>query len=165
MKLILRILPALLLVELVALARARAPFGAWLPDFALALVAAIALLGRREIVVSSTVVLALLRLPASMAEPMSAFGATLAFGLLVLETRRYFFREHPAVLAGVGFVGALLVGSAAVAAERARSLTGSTWGPILAGAIATAVLTMILAPALRALPITRRLLERRFGDS
>ncbi len=164
MRSVLRLVIVVLLVEVIGLARSRSEIGPWLPDFAIALVAAIALAGKESVVVRSALLLGVLRAPTTAADPLSGVGAFLAFGLLVLHGRRFVFRDHAAVAFGAGILGAVLVFGLAAAADHARGAGSGLLAPSLGAAASTGALTVLVVPTLRRLSFTRSLLERRFGE-
>lgn len=160
-----RLLMAAVLVEATALARSRAPLGIAFPDAAVALAAALAVAGERSVVLPAALALCLLRLPTTLAEPLSGFAVFVGFAWTVLATRRFVSRQRPAVVALAGALGFLALAAAASFAERARTGAAAPILPTIAAAVSTGILAALFVPALRRAGLTRPLLERRFGEA
>lgn len=161
---LLRIVCAILLIEITNLARARSAVGAFLPDPAVAVVCIIALLGRREIIFASAAAMALLRIPATLCDPVAASGALLAIAWMIRGTRHFVGRERPAVIFIISLAAALFFASIARAAARARGDDELSPWITLASCASNAAFSVILAPALRVIPFTKGLFDRRFGE-
>jgi hypothetical protein len=157
---------ALLLVvaQLLGAARASAPGGSWLPDPLVALAAALAVAGRREKVLTAALVLALLRAPTTLGNPVMGIAALVGFAALVLGIRHVLARERPAIPFAVGFLAMSSLALLDSVAAGARSEPAAGLLAALPASLTTAALTPALVPLLRAFPGTRRLLERRFGE-
>jgi hypothetical protein len=151
-----------LALELANLARVEA--GAFVPDPAIALAAAIALQGRDREVIPAVLGLALLRVPTTLASPFAGVGALLAFGLLARSWRHLVYREKPAVTAAAGAAAALSVVALSALADGARGVEGRPLEGALPFALATGALAALCVPALRSLGLTRRLMDRRLGE-
>ena len=160
-----RVVIALLLVEAANVLRERLGLGALVPDPAVALAAAFALTAKEGVVLPAVAILALLRLPTTLADPLASFGALLGLGLVVRETRHFLYRDKPVVLFVVGAAFALVLTAAASWAARARGLAPATFAGAPALAVSTGLLTWLAVPALRSSSFTRRLIERRFGEA
>jgi len=162
---IFRVVVALLCIEAANLLRERLGLGAFVPDPAVALAAAFALTAKESVVMPAVAILALLRLPTTLADPLASFGALLGLGLLARETRHFLYRDKPVVLFVVGAAFALALTAAASFAARARGFAPATFAGAPALAISTGLLACVAVPALRASAFTRRLIERRFGEA
>src|SRR5262245_15452232 len=98
-----RLVFLLLLAQLLCALRS-APLGWCLPDPLVALAAALALCGRRETILTAALVLACLRAPVGLANPIMGTAALVGFAALVKGTRHVFARERPAIAFVVGFL-------------------------------------------------------------
>lgn len=159
-----RFVSAILLIELVNFARARSFAGAWLPDPAIAMIAALAMGGKVNIIIPAALILSLLRAPATLAEPYSAVAGLLAFAWFVRGTRRFMTQERPPIIFIISSIGAVFAQwiAWAAAASRGKSYNFSFEG--LASAVATGFLAMLMVPSLRKIPWTRELFEKKFGE-
>ncbi|MBI3820159.1 MAG: hypothetical protein HY286_15805 [Planctomycetes bacterium] len=164
MYLLLRIICALLLIELVNAARPRTGLGDWLPDPAIAMLVVLSMGGKVNIVMPCAIFLALLRVPATLDDPIAGAGAMLACAWVARASRRFMTREGTIVI----FITTGLVYIIFQIAERAAAAArgGAVLQPwrFAAAALATAVFAVLLAPAMRGFFLTRDLMEKRFGE-
>lgn len=145
-------------------ARARAGAGPWLPDPAVALVCALALRGKVNIIIPSAILIALARVPASLADPLASTGALLFIAWLIREARRFLARDYATVVFCVASLASLAFIVITRTAAAARGDYDTSLIEPAGAALATSVFTLLLMPALRLLPFTRNLLDRRFGE-
>ncbi|MFN0206732.1 MAG: hypothetical protein ACKVS6_10530 [Planctomycetota bacterium] len=159
-----RFTSAILLIELVNFARARSAAGAWMPDPAIAMIAALAMGGKVNIIIPSALILAILRAPATLAEPFSSVAALVAFAWFVRSTRRFMTQERPPIIFIISALGGVFVQWVAWAAASSRGKPYHFSFEGLACAVTTGFLAMVMVPSLRKIPWTRELFERKFGE-
>lgn len=154
----------LFLSEALCVGRARGPLGWALPDPLLAAALALALIGRRDRVLTPVAWIALLRAPASLADPIMATVSLFALAAFVLAIRHAISRERPPVVFVVGLGGSALLALLTDVAGNARGVGAAGVSAVAASCTTTGLLTVIAVPFLRKFPWTRSLVERRFGE-